>query len=177
MNAALERLASGTPGREVEAGSVSSASAFPPRSFLAPSLILFCRLPLATQETSQRRRPLRESQRASAPQTSATLTSVLRRGGSYPGPPQRAGQQQDGQQGGQRPDEQPQQHDEPQERQSLQRSLEDNQDFPAGRVSTRISRDFSASPVGRFSTRTRSVISSTELPSLKSKPASTTRPA
>ena len=172
-NAALERLASGTPGREVEAGSVLSASAFPPRSFLAPSLIPSCPLPLATQGTSRRRRPLPESQRASAPQISATLTSVLRRGGSYPGLPQRAGQQQ----GGQRPDEQPQQHDEPQERQSLQRSLEDNQDFLEGRVFTQISLDFSASPVGRSSTRTRSATSLTELPSLKSKPASTTRPA
>jgi hypothetical protein len=168
----LERPASGTPGSGAEAERVTSENVSPPRSFSARSTILSSPPPRALQGTSQRPQHLLGSQPVSAPQTSATLTSARRRGESCRDQPQRADQLQGGQ-----PDDQQQQQqrDEPVEHQSPQKSHEDRQDCLAGRISTQILLDYSATPAAPFSTRTRSATSSTGRPSLKCRPVSRTR--
>jgi len=167
----LERPASGTPGSGAEAERVLSENASPPRSFLAPSTILSSPPPHALRGTSQRRQHLLGSQLASAPLTSATLTSARKRGESC----QDRLQQADQLQGGQPDERQQQQREEQLGHQSPQKSHEGSQDCLAGRISTQTLLDFSATPAAPSSTRTRSATSSTGRQSRKCKPASQTR--
>ena len=167
----LERLASGTLGSGAEAERVSSENAFPHRSFLEQSTILSSPLPRALQGTSQKAQHLHGSQLASAPQTSATLTSARRRGESCQDQPQQVDQLQ----GEQRDEQQQQQRDEPLGHQSLQNSHDGSQDCLVGRISTQTRPVYSATPAARSSTRTRSATSSTGRRSHKFKPASRTR--
>ena len=167
----LERPASGIPGSGAEAERVLSENVSPPRSFSAPSTILSSPPPHALRGTSQRRQHLLGSQLASAPLTSATLTSARKRGESC----QDRLQQADQLQGGQPDERQQQQREEQLGHQSPQKSHEGSQDCLAGRISTQTLLDYNATPAAPSSTRTRSATSSTGRQSRKCKPASQTR--